>query len=200
MTDAAASHIVGPDRGRERAVKGIVFTEFLEMVETAHSADMVDAVIADAAPPHGGAYTAVGTYPAAEMGALVGALARRSGTPAPELLRRFGRHVFGRFAVTYPDFFAGIDDVLDFLSRIESVIHIEVLKLYPDAELPTLETAATGPDGLRLTYRSPRCMADFAEGLIEGAGVHFRQPIAIERSLPRGTPAPELVFTVTRLP
>jgi hypothetical protein len=180
-------------------MKGIVFTEFLDMVEAAHSADMVDAVIADAAPANGGAYTAVGTYPAAEMGALVGALARRSGTPAPELLRGFGQHVFGRFAIAYPDLLAGTDDVLAFLSSIEGVIHIEVRKLYPDAELPTLDAVSTGPSGLRLTYRSPRCMADFAEGLIEGASAHFDQPVAIGRSHPRGAPVPELVFTVDRL-
>ena len=78
------------------------------------------------------------------------------------------------------------------------MIHIEVRKLYPDAELPTLKASAHGPDGLRLTYRSPRCMADFAEGLIEGAAAHFAQPLAIARSHPRGAPVPELVFTVER--
>jgi hypothetical protein len=179
-------------------MKGIVFTEFLDMVEALHSADMVDAVIVAAKPANGGAYTAVGTYPAAEMGALVAALARQTGTAAPELLHGFGRHVFGRFASTYPDFFAEADDVLAFLSSIEDVIHIEVRKLYPDAELPTLEAAADGPDGLRLTYRSPRCMADFAEGLIEGAAAHFGQALTIGRSHPRGAPVPELVFTVVR--
>jgi hypothetical protein len=180
-------------------MKGIVFTEFLDMVEATHSADMVDAVIADAAPANGGAYTAVGTYPAAEMGALVGALSRLSGAPAPDLLRGFGHHVFGRFAIGYPDLFTGIDDVLVFLSSIEDVIHIEVRKLYPDAELPSLEAVRTGPSGLRLTYRSPRCMADFAEGLTEGASAHFGQPLAIGRSHPRGTPVPEVVFTVDKL-
>jgi hypothetical protein len=110
-------------------MKGVVFTEFLEMVEEAHSPDMVDAIIADAAPPHGGAYTAVGTYPAQEMGALVGALARHSGTPAPELLRGFGAHIFSRFTALYPGFFEGVDDTFDFLERIETIIHTEVLKL-----------------------------------------------------------------------
>jgi len=179
-------------------MKGIVFTEFLDMVEAAHSADMVDAIIAEAQPANGGAYTAVGTYPAAEMGALVGALARHTETPAPELLRSFGQHVFARFAIAYPAFFDGVDDVLAFLASIEDVIHIEVRKLYPDAELPSLEATAMGPGGMRLVYRSPRCMADFAEGLIEGAATHFGQPLTIARSHPRGAPVPELVFTVAR--
>lgn len=179
-------------------MKGIVFTEFLDMVEAAHSAEMVDAIIAEAEPANGGAYTAVGTYPAAELGALVGALARHTVTPAPELLRRFGRHIFARFTAAYPHFFDGQEDVLVFLASIEDVIHIEVRKLYPDAELPTLQATPTGPGGMRLVYRSPRCMADFAEGLIEGAAAHFAQPLSIARSHPRGAPVPELVFTVAR--
>lgn len=179
-------------------MKGIVFTEFLEMVEETHSMALVDSILLEAAPPHGGAYTAVGTYPAAEMGALVGALARQSRTPAPDLLRGFGGHIFGRFSTLYPEYFTGVNDTYDFLEQIESVIHIEVLKLYPDAELPTVLAERTGPGQLRVTYRSPRCMADFAEGLIEGAAAHFGDDITIARSLPRGTASPELVFSLAR--
>ena len=64
--------------------------------------------------------------------------------------------------------------------------------------MPTVLARRPGPGALVVTYRSPRCMADFAEGLIEGAAAHFRQDITVERSMPRGTPAPELVFTLTR--
>ena len=180
-------------------MKGVVFTEFLEMVEEVHSPETVDAILAEAAPPHGGAYTAVGTYPAKEMAALVGALARQVETPAQDLLRGFGQHIFGRFVALYPEFFDGVADTFDFLGRIETVIHTEVLKLYPDAELPTVLAERLAEDRLRVTYRSPRCMADFAEGLIEGAATHFAERFAIARSLPRGMPAPELVFTLTRI-
>lgn len=40
-------------------MKGIVFTEFLEMVESHHSADMVDDIIDAARLVSGGIYTAV---------------------------------------------------------------------------------------------------------------------------------------------
>jgi len=179
-------------------MRGVVFTEFLEMVEDVHSLEMVDTIIAEAAPPHGGAYTAVGTYPAQEMGALVGALSRHSGQPAPELLRGFGAHIFNRFSILYPAFFEGVDDTFRFLESIESVIHIEVMKLYPDAELPSVLAERSTDNAMQPTYRSPRCMADFAEGLIEGAAAHFGERIDIQRSLPRGTHTPVLVFTLTR--
>jgi len=56
-------------------MKGVVFTEFLDMVEAKFSADMVDDIIDDAKLASGGAYTAVGTYPHSEMVALGVALA-----------------------------------------------------------------------------------------------------------------------------
>jgi hypothetical protein len=174
----------------------MVFVEFLEMVEADHSLGMVDAVIAAADLPHGGAYTSVGTYPAAEMGALVGALAKLTREPAPALLRRFGRHTMRRFAVLFPPFFRGVPDTFRFLEGIEATIHQEVLRLYPDAEVPSVRTWRGGPGVLHLVYRSPRCMGDFAQGLIEGAAEHFGEAIEIARPVPHGPPAPEIHFVL----
>jgi Haem-NO-binding len=53
-------------------------------------------------------------------------------------LRSFGKHLFGRFVCNYPQFFGGINSALTFLANIEGYIHVEVRKLYPDAELPSL--------------------------------------------------------------
>ncbi len=168
-------------------MKGIVFTEFLDMVETTISADAVDDVIEAARIPSGGAYTAVGTYDHKEMVSLVGALSEYSGQPMPDLLHQFGRHLFGRFVALYPVFFEGVEDALEFLARVEGVIHEEVLKLYPDAELPRFEARWTGPGALTLVYRSPRHMGDLAHGLIEGCVAHFGDPVSIRRQrLPDG--------------
>ena len=161
-------------------MKGIVFTEFVDMVEARFSADMVDDIIDDAALPSGGAYTAVGTYDHAELVSLVGALSRRTGTSVPDLVRAFGRHMFGRFHAGYPAFFEGITGAVPFLAGIEDVIHAEVLKLYPDAQLPRFECTVL-PQGLSMLYRSPRHFDDLALGLIEGAVAHWGGGYTIER-------------------
>ena len=83
-------------------MKGVVFTEFLGMVEQQFSADMADDIIDDADLPHGGAYTAVGTYPFDEMVALIVALSRRSGIEVPVLIHAFGQYLFGRFLCAVP--------------------------------------------------------------------------------------------------
>lgn len=149
-------------------MKGIVFTEFLEMVENRFSADMVDDILTDAVLPSQGVYTAVGTYDHAELVTLVKALADRSSMPVSDLIRAFGYHLFGRFEANYPGFFQGVPDALTFLSGIEDIIHAEVLKLYPDAQVPRFDVIHQA-DGLDLVYRSSRHFEELAHGLIEAA-------------------------------
>lgn len=83
-------------------MKGLIFTEFLDFVAAAHGDDMVDDIIDDCRLPNGGAYTSVGTYDHAEMQALIAALAQRTRAPAPEILGRYGRHLFHRFVELFP--------------------------------------------------------------------------------------------------
>jgi hypothetical protein len=162
-------------------MKGVVFTEFLEMVETRFSLDAVDEILRRAAPAHGGTYTAVGTYPVEEMFALVTALAEVSRAPIPDLLFAFGEHLFGRFVVGFPAFFQGTTSALDFLERVDSYIHIEVRKLYPDAELPKFDAQRVSKEELILVYHSRRRMADLAHGLIAGCAKHFGETLDVRR-------------------
>ncbi len=161
-------------------MKGMVFTEFLEMVEAKFSADMVDDIIDDANPASGGAYTSVGTYSHEELVDMVVALSNRTQIPVPVLVRTFGEHVFGVFARSFQQFFEGVPDALTFLSGIEDIIHAQVIKLYPDAQLPKFDCVRDG-NQLTMIYHSDRHLADLAEGLIMGCGQHFGDNLTIQR-------------------
>ncbi|HQR81433.1 MAG TPA: heme NO-binding domain-containing protein [Thiotrichales bacterium] len=161
-------------------MKGMVFTEFLEMVEAKFSADMVDDIIDDANPASGGAYTSVGTYSHEELVDMVVALSNRTQIPVPVLVRTFGEHVFGVFARSFQQFFEGVPDALTFLSGIEDIIHAQVIKLYPDAQLPKFDCLREG-NQLTMIYHSDRHLADLAEGLIMGCGQHFGDNLTIQR-------------------
>jgi hypothetical protein len=161
-------------------MKGIVFTEFLEMVEEKFSPDMADRIIDGAELESGGAYTTVGTYDHQEMIALVTCLSRETGTPASDLIRTFGEHLFQRFRHLFPNYFEGLPSAFDFLRRVEDYVHIEVRKLYPEAELPTFACEMPRPDQLSMTYRSSRPFAALAEGLIRGCVAHYGEPIEVD--------------------
>ncbi|MBC9070929.1 heme NO-binding domain-containing protein [Thauera sp. CAU 1555] len=169
-------------------MKGIVFTEFIEMVEQRFSAEIADRMLDTTDLPSGGAYTSVGTYDHAEMVALVGTLSNLVQMPANALVTAFGEYLFGRFSVLYPRFFtADIGGAFDFLVSIEEVIHAEVHKLYPDAELPRFEVESRNDAELRMIYTSSRHFADLAEGLMRGCVAHYREPLRIAREPMPGT-------------
>ncbi|MET0600233.1 MAG: heme NO-binding domain-containing protein [Mesorhizobium sp.] len=161
-------------------MKGIVFTEFLEMVEGAFSPDVADRIVDVADLPSGGVYTTVGTYDHTEMIRLVSILSEETGIPIPDLMRAFGEYLFSRFSSLYPKYFDGVDSAFGFLSNVEDYIHVEVRKLYPEAELPSFGCDLSRPGTMRLTYRSSRPFAPLAEGLIRGCLTHFGETADIE--------------------
>jgi hypothetical protein len=175
-------------------MKGVVFTSFLEMVEDAHGLDMVDTLIDKSDLPSGGAYTAVGTYDHTEIVNLVVTLSQETGTAVPDLLKGFGKHLFGILIKSYPQFGEGITTSLDLLESIEHYIHVEVRKLYPDAELPRFECSRPGDGQLRMVYESSRHFEDLCEGLIQGAIDHYHETATIARET---LPDDREVFLIT---
>ena len=180
-------------------MKGIVFTEFLEMVETEFSPEVADRMIEDSAVPTCGAYAATGTYDAAELVSLVKSLSAQAEVPVPDLLVAYGRALFSRFVELYGSFFDGVENAFQFLGQVEHYIHIEVRKLYPDAELPQFEYEEQSDDRMVMVYRSQRPFARFAEGLIHGCIAHFGEPIALDHQDLSGGQGTHSRFVLTRV-
>ena len=158
-------------------MRGIVFTEFFNMVGKVMSEDMVDDIIDDCDLPNGGAYTQVGSYPHEEILSLVAALSNRSGVSVHDLCVAFGKHLFGVFIRGYPEMFEGYSCSLDFLESIDQRIQGEVRKLYPDAELPMFFYNRPEEGVLDMRYVSKRPFGPLCVGLIEGCREHFGHDI-----------------------
>lgn len=159
---------------------GLVFTELIEMVEDRFSEEVADRMIEAVEGQGGGVYTAVGSYPHEQIGAMVARLSEVTGLPADDLVRAFGRHLLTRFAASHPGPFVRHPDVFDFLAAIDSDIHVQVRKLYAAATPPRFEVLARDERTLRLQYISPRRLESLALGLMEQLGEHLGQPIRIE--------------------
>jgi len=179
-------------------VKGFIFTELLSMAEAALSPEIVEETILACELPSGGAYTSVGTYEHSELVALVGEFSERLGMPIDQLVHAFGEHLFAAFLKSHRSFFTDIDGTYDLLRRIEDEIHVEVRKLYPEAELPTFACSEPILGDLILEYRSSRGLASLASGLIDAAIVHFGESITVhQRDLSAGSNT-HVVFTLHR--
>lgn len=162
-------------------MKGIVFSEFLEMVEQKFGYELVDKLLTENELPSGGVYTSVGTYDFAEMVTLLKSLNKHTGIEISVLLKEYGLYFFDVLRSAYPHFINRTRNAFEFLASIENHIHVEVRKLYPDAQLPSFDTSLLSENHLELVYRSERSMADFAEGLIEKSLEHFREEANIQR-------------------
>ncbi|MEG3638601.1 heme NO-binding domain-containing protein [Magnetococcus sp. PR-3] len=171
---------------------GIVFSEFEKLVEEKFSMDMLDDILDEANLDNDGAFTAVGSYPFADLAKMVGLLSKHSGIPVPDLVEVFGGHLFTIFHQRYAQFFEGIDSSLTFLEGIEDTIHTEVQKLYPEAELPTFTCTRIDDQTLQMHYQSRRPLAPLALGLIRACVEHFGQPAHIRHE----GEANDMVFTV----
>lgn len=177
---------------------GMVFTEFVELVEERFSPEVADAVIQDVATPHGGAYTAVGYYPHEEMLAMVGALSKRTGVAAPDLVKAFGHHLLNRFTQGHGEMFARSSNLFDFVASIDGHIHVEVHKLYDRAALPRFKVLSRTPTTMTLLYQSVRQMEMLALGLLEGAALHYGESCSITHTPYSGPEGEGTLFTLDK--
>jgi len=177
-------------------MKGIVFTEFLEMVEDTFSPEIADKIIEASKLPSDGAYTAVGTYHHSELVTLVGNLSEETDIDIPLLIRTFGEYLFGRFVALYPTFFEENYSTFGFLQLIENHVHIEVKKLYPDAELPTFDTTLINDKKLEMIYHSKRPFAPLAHGLMLGCIDYYKETVEIEQEDLSGGDNKQVKFTL----
>lgn len=164
-------------------MKGIVFTEFAEMVEATFGEDMFDDILDAVQPASEGAYTSVGTYDHQELVDMVVELSKQTDTPVPTLVHAFGLHLGKVFSEKFTTFFIEAGNTISFLEAIDNHIHVEVRKLYPDAELPvfSFEHVSSPTEHFALHYQSTRGFADLALGLIESTASFFGERFNIER-------------------
>lgn len=165
-------------------MKGVVFNLLEQLVARDYGEDVWDGLL-DAGGLDG-AYTSLGSYPDEDLGKLVSAAAGALSVPADEVVFWFGRNALPLFAVRYPHLFEPHQSALPFVLTLNEIIHPEVRKLYPGADVPEFDFDV-GEGTLVMGYRSPRKLCSFAEGLLTGTAdlyheqVTIRQPSCMKR-------------------
>lgn len=178
-------------------MKGIIFTEFLDLVEEKFGLEMVDTIIENSELDSGGIYTSVGTYNFSEMLSLLTNLSGETNISIDDLLEVYAEHFFGIIEVSYPGFLAQYQEPLEMLASIENHIHVEVRKIYPDAELPSFTIEKRTETTLVMIYKSSRAMYRFGKGLMNKTFEHFNSSatILMEKLKEDGT---EVKFSITK--
>ena len=130
----------------------------------------------------GCAFTSLDTYPDADLRKLVAAVAKRAQQTPGEALQWFGRHSMPAPRAHYPASFAAQNSTRSFILTLNDIIHPEVRRLYPGADVPMFDFDTTSPDELTVGYHSPRKLCALAQGFIEGAADHYGEAVDVEQS------------------
>ena len=162
-------------------MKGIVFNLLEEVVSREHGEDTWDRLLEAAGLD--GAYTSLGSYPDEDLFALVAAASEALDVSPDGVVRWFGGGALPLLARSYPQFFEGHTSARELVLTLNDIIHPEVRKLYPGADVPVFDYDVSSDDVLAMGYSSPRKLCAFAEGLIEGAAAHYGETTEIEQPM-----------------
>ncbi|OAJ92007.1 heme NO-binding domain-containing protein [Vibrio bivalvicida] len=160
-------------------MKGIIFTEFMDLVEQKFGLDELDSLLS--AVGDSGVYTAVGSYDHRNLVKLIIQLSKRTGISPEDLQRVFGQSVFNNLYNTLPDnnSLQGCKTTFQFIKLVEDYIHIEVKKLYPEANPPSFVFISETESDMVFDYQSARCLSHVCLGLIEGCAEFFNERLTM---------------------
>jgi hypothetical protein len=159
-------------------MKGVVFNLLEQLIARDYGEETWDTLLEEAELD--GVYTSLGSYADEDLMKLVDAAAPELDMSADEVVRWLGRNALPLFAVHYPQLFEPHDSTQSFVLTLNEIIHPEVRKLYPGADVPVFDFA-TRNGNLVMGYKSPRKMCAFAEGLLHGAADHYNERLTIEQ-------------------
>jgi hypothetical protein len=166
-------------------MKGVVFNLLEQLVARDHGEDTWDALLDESGLD--GVFPSLGSYPDEHFEKLVRAAADEFATSPDDVIVWLGRNAVPLFAERYPQLFEPHDSTRSFVLTLNDIIHPEVRKLYPGADVPEFDFGSRD-EHLLMGYRSPRKLCSFAEGLLLGAGDHYRERLTIAqpRCMKRG--------------
>ena len=98
---------------------------------------------------------------------------KKKDIPLNDLLEAFGLFLLPKLIEKHDYIIHQYNHPLDLIEGIEQHIHIEVKKLYDDAELPTFNNISRTENKLVIEYTSQKELSHLAIGLIRGTLKHF---------------------------
>jgi len=159
-------------------MKGVIFNLLESFISEGWGADVYEEIFS-ACPLHTKEpFVGPGTYPDADLLAIVAKTCERLGVSPADALHAFGKFCFPKLAARVPQLLAGHTHPKTFLKSIDNVIHVEVKKLFKDAVTPRITYVDPGPGKIVLRYESRRQVCALMTGLLAGSGDYFSTPLS----------------------
>ncbi|GEM74488.1 heme NO-binding domain-containing protein [Vibrio sagamiensis] len=160
-------------------MKGVIFTEFIELVEEKFGLDVVDNMFFKANDE--GIYTSVGSYDHKRLVQLIIQLSKLTNISTESLQETFGESLFENLINSIPSGinYQKFDSTFSLIRQVETLIHVEVKKLYPNTSPPQFYFISETASEMVFDYRSARCMSHVCFGLIKGCAKYFNETVDV---------------------
>ncbi len=170
-------------------MKGVVFTEFLEMVEKTYGLETLDFVLEKSELKSEGIYTAIGDYEIDEFFTLLDNLVLKTKESKNEILYEYGGYICNYLEKNYSDLFKIFNEPLAMLAKLDEYFISQLRKHYPNEDIPSYDVVDRTKDSLTIIYSSQRWLYKFAVAFIERAFKYFKLEanIGTELLLDNGT-------------
>lgn len=179
-------------------MKGIIFTTFEAFVTDTFGAEVYEDILDETDLITTEPFVGPGTYPEADLIALVTTAVNKLGISVDDALAAFGTYSFPKLAAAVPQLMEGLHDAREFFTKLESVIHTEVRKLDPEANPARFRVENTGDSTMLMHYDSPLGLFALVGGFIDGVGEWYGEQIIHEVVSTDGTNATfALTFATT---
>ena len=160
---------------------GLILSELKKYVDTKLGGDAWRQLLA-ATGLENKVYLVSGTYPDADVVALVSAAERITGLSTPTLLESFGEFIVPDLVEVYRPLIRPTWSALDLIEHTEETIHRAVRLRQPGAEPPQLRATRVSEREVRIAYTSARRMCTVAKGIVKGVGTYYKQPLEVTES------------------
>lgn len=154
-------------------MRGIILCQLQELVLEKHGIALWESALEETGLD--GIYTSGMHYGDSEADILVGAISSQLGVCPHQLLQTFGDYLGNSFRDTYQHYYQRCENLFNFLESVDSVIHVEVRKLHPDAQPPRFVCSRASASELVIYYHSHRKMCALAVGMVDDAAAYYGQ-------------------------
>lgn len=178
-------------------MKGIVFTEFLEMVEGSYGLGTVDYILQNSDLDSKGIYTSVGTYEFKELITLFSTLSEKINLPVDDIMYNYGKYFFTSLKNTHPEVFEEHNSAEGFLTSIEDHVYKKVKEGHPPVKPQTFTIEKNDDNQMIFVYKSTAGLYMFALGFLEKTFEHYNPSFKVtyQKLSDKGT---QVRFTVTK--
>ena len=160
-------------------MKGIFFTEILEMSESEFGCETVEKVVSLLGAGNNGVYDSMHDYSYKQFDELVSLLSKESRLSKSDVSKNFGEHLFSRLVILYRPEFAGNSDVFEFLEQIDYFIHVKMQERFPHKGLKGFKAERIDDSTFIISYESKKVFVDLAIGMFMGCQRFFNEDLTL---------------------